>query len=243
MKQVMLLIAILACFTLKAQDSKQQKKVLIGFNFSPDYSYRTLKLSDGNSPVNVVIDVRNQIEKAKFGYTTGLNVSVNVNDCVALETGVQFANKGYQTKDRELVYADPPAPSDPTQASLRYSYHYIGIPMRVKFSLGKGKARFVSSAGFTTNFLLNASQTAHLKYADGKTKKNKQSSTADFKRMDVSPMVSVGLHYKLNNNIHVTAEPTFRYGLLKIMDAPVAEHLWSAGLNLAIYHNIKGKNK
>lgn len=241
MKLVILLIVTLGYFTSKAQDNKGAKKILVGFNFSPDYSYRTLKPRDPNAPANVVIDVRNETEKAKFGYTTGINVWFNMTDCVALETGLQFSNKGYRTKNNTLVYADPPGPNDPTQASFSYNYHYIGVPFTVRFLLGKGKARFVSSAGFTTNFLLNASQTAQLKYANGTKEKKRQTSPENYNKIDLSPMLSLGLLYKLANNIYVAAEPTFRYGLLKTVDAPIEEHLWSAGLNLAVYHNIKRK--
>ncbi len=241
MKLVILLIVTLSCFTSKAQDNKRAKKILVGFNFSPDYSYRTLKPGDPNAPGNVVIDLRNETEKAKFGYTTGINVGFNMTECVALETGLQFSNKGYQTNDRQLVYVSPPGPNDPTQASFSYNYHYIGVPLTVKFLLGKGKARFVSSAGFTTNFLLNASQTAQLEYANGRTEKKRQTSPENYNKIDLSPMLSVGLLYKLANNIYFTAEPTLRYGLLKTVDAPVKEHLWSAGLNLAVYHTVKRK--
>lgn len=241
MKSLFLAIVMLGCFTAKAQHTKRAKKILVGINFSPDYSHRTLKPADPNSPANVVKDIRDGIEKAKFGYTTGLTACINMTKYVALETGLQFSNKGYRTKNRNLVYENPASPSDPTQASFRYNYDYIGIPLSLKFSLGKGKARFVSGAGFTTNFLVSARQTANFTYADGTTQKKRQSSAYDFKRIDVSPMLSVGISYQLTNNLQISAEPTFRYGLLKIIDAPIAEHLWSAGLNLAVHHTIKRK--
>jgi hypothetical protein len=34
-------------------------------------------------------------------------------------------------------------------------------------------------------------------------------------------------------------EPTFRYGLLKIIDQPVTAYLWSAGLNITCYYALK----
>jgi hypothetical protein len=51
-------------------------------------------------------------------------------------------------------------------------------------------------------------------------------------------MVSAGVDYKLNNKMHLLAEPTFRYGIIKTKDAPVTEHLWNAGLNVGFYYSL-----
>ena len=90
-----------------------------------------------------------------------------------------------------------------------------------------------------TNFLLNVKQTSNYEYANGKTEKKSQSSKSGFNKVDISPMVSVGVDYKLTNKIHLLAEPTFRYGAVKTKDAPVTENLWSAGLNVGFYYALK----
>ena len=238
MKLFLLLLTTLGGLaSLQAQNSKSPHKILIGFSFSPDYSYRTLNQNSGeNSPV---IDIRNNIEVAKAGFTAGVLVRFQISSLIDLETGVQFANKGYQTKNRELVYEEPAGPNDPTKACLKYVYQYIGIPLKVNFSFGNGRARFVTGAGITTNFLLGARNIVHLEYASGKKESRSQTTTVDFRKIDLSPMISAGLDYRLCRNTRFIVEPTFRYGLLNTMDAPVPEHLWSAGLNLAIYRSIK----
>jgi len=52
-------------------------------------------------------------------------------------------------------------------------------------------------------------------------------------------MVSMGVDYKLTDKIHLSSEPTFRFGLSKIKDAPVIEKLWNAGLALGISYGLK----
>lgn len=238
MKQLLILVIPLASLTVLGQDTNPTQKILIGFNFSPDYSSRTLKNNDGSSSSDLVIKSRKNIEVARFGYTTGLNIFINLSQFVGFETGIQFSNKGYKTKNQDLIYF-PPSPSSPTKVKTIYSYQYLGIPLKAKFSFGKSKIRFLSSIGFTTNFLLNIKQTNNFEYSDGKTEKKTQSSTSGFKKVDISPMISVGLDYKLNNKIHLQAEPTFRYGVIKTKDAPVTENLWNAGLNVGFYYAIK----
>jgi hypothetical protein len=90
-----------------------------------------------------------------------------------------------------------------------------------------------------TNFLLNIKQTSTYEYANGITEKKSQSSKSGFKTVDISPMISVGIDYKLNNKIHLIAEPTYRYGVVKTKDAPVTEHLWNVGLNLGLLYALK----
>ena len=101
------------------------------------------------------------------------------------------------------------------------------------------KARSISSAGFMTNFLITAKQTINFKYSDGKTEKRSQSSTTGFNTIDISPMVNMGVDYKLTEKIHLSAEHTFRFGLSKTKDAPVIEKLWNAGLALVISYGFK----
>lgn len=170
MKQLLVLISTLASFTVLGQSTKPLKKIFFGLNFSPDYSSRILKNNDGNPSTDLVINSRNDIEVAKFGYTAGLNVCFNFSQLVGFETGIQFSNKGYKTKNQDLVYF-PPNASLPTKFKTNYSYQYIGIPLKARFSFGNSKVRFVSGIGFMTNILLNVKQTANYEYSNGKTEK------------------------------------------------------------------------
>lgn len=237
MKQLFILIATLASLSASGQNTNPTQRILIGFNFSPDYCYRTLKNTDGSNSGDLIIKTRNGIEIAKFGYTTGLNVGYNFSPLVGFETGIQFSNKGYKTINQDLFFF-PPNPDLPTKLEITYAYQYIGIPIKAKLFLGKSKFRFLSSVGVMTNFLLNVKQTFNAEYADGRKEKS-QYSKSGYNEVDLSPMISVGIDYKLNHKIHLVAEPTFRYGAVETKDTPVTEHLWNAGLNVGFYYALK----
>lgn len=238
MKQILIILLTLYTVTALGQKTKRENKISIGFSFSPDYSFRTLKNDDGNSSTDLIIKVRDDIEKAKFGYTTGFNVTFHFSNLLGIETGVQYSNKGYKTKEQDLVYF-PPNPGLPNKSTTYYSYQYISIPLIAKFTFGKRKTRFISSAGLMTNFLIHEKQSVNFTYTDWRKEKRNQSSTSDFNKIDISPMVSVGIDYKLTSRIHLSAEPTFRFGLIKTKDAPVKEKLWNAGLVFGFSYDLK----
>ena len=238
MKQLSLLLMTILSLAAFGQNSKQANKITIGYSFSPNYSFRALKNGDGNSATAMTIKNRNYDEKAKFGNTTGINVTFHFSDFVGFETGIQYSNKGYKTKDRDLVY-QVPDPVLPNRAKTNYSYLYIGIPLKAKFAFGKSNVRIVSSTGFTTNFLINVIGSTDYIYSDGKTETQNQSSTSGFNKIDISPMASIGVDFKLTDKIHLSAEPTFRFGLIKTKDAPVKQKLWNAGLAFGFSYGLR----
>ena len=239
MKKAFLLIAFLASYTLYAQEASTGSKVSIGFNFSPDYNFRTAKITDKVPDPGFESWEDKQI--GKFGYTTGLTMFFKLSDRMELETGLQYSDKGYQTKIMDLVF-EGTDPNDPilvkTKAKFNYSYQYIGIPLKLNMFFGEGDLRFVSGIGVTTNFLLNVQNKANYEYPDGKKETTNSKSKEGFKKIDISPMISFGVDYKLTNTIHLRGEPTFRYGIIKTKDSPIKENLWNAGVNLGISFDL-----
>ena len=73
------------------KDTLKTKRIAIGVVFSPDYSYRTLK---PYSSSNLIAELRDSLEIPKFGFTTGLNLLLQLNKRLTLEAGLQFSNKG-----------------------------------------------------------------------------------------------------------------------------------------------------
>jgi Outer membrane protein beta-barrel domain len=233
-----LLLSSLALQAQKTKSSKEPQRIFIGVNFSHDYDYRKLKNNNGSPSTGIVLNSRNDREVGKFGYTTGLNVCIHFTKLMGFETGIQYSNKGYQTKRHDLIFPSPD-PTLPTKAKFIYNYYYIDIPLKVNFTFGKGKLQFFSSTGFTTNIFIKETQTSVFEYADGRTEKEREETNFDYKKIDISPMISVGFTYKINEKMHLRVEPTFRYGILKTIDAPVTQYLWNAGVNMAFYYRLK----
>ncbi len=226
------------------------KKFQLGVNFSSDVCYRTLANNNGESIVDGIIDWRNESEIPKFGYTTGLNVVYSLKRNISFETGLQFSNKGYQTETMDLIYGDQidpvtgvisPESSDtkaPTKSKYIYSDYYLEVPVKANFTFGKRKVRFITSAGIAVNLFIAETKTVVYTYIGGSTKQKDYSSYFSYNIINLSPTVSFGIDWKITPKMDLRAEPTIRYGVLKIIDMPVTGYLWNYGLNVGCYYSL-----
>jgi hypothetical protein len=186
----------------------------------------------------LVINSRNDTEIPRLGFTTGLTILVQVSPKIILESGLQVSSKGYKTKEMSLDYF-PPNPAAPIKAMGTYRYHYLGFPLRAKFIFGKPSVRFMPGIGFMTNFLLNTDSKFKYTYSDGRKEELTESMNIEFKMLDISPMLSFAADFKLTSRFHLLAEPTFRYGIMATRDESVKENLWSTGLNVGFFYELR----
>ena len=242
-----LILIISIPFITNGQENKKNKanrNIFIGFSFSPDYAYRTLKNSDGSPSSELLIDSRNERERGKFSFTTGLNLNARLSKKIELQTGFLYSDKGFRIFQKNTNSS--PRPTDPTHIKYQYSFNYLDVPLKLNFISGSGKVKFIAGAGLTANFLLDESETVTFIYADGSEKEYPQ-SYGFYNKFNLSSLISAGAEFKLRENIFLRAEPTFRYGLLKIIDNPVPAYLWTeitaylwdVGLNMGIYYKFK----
>ncbi|MCC6683622.1 MAG: PorT family protein [Bacteroidia bacterium] len=238
-KLLTLLILAITSFSSYGQGKSKEtpalnfRRIQIGINVSPDICFRTLKNNDGSSSSDHIIQLNNENETVKIGYTAGLNICFNIKNSVGLETGIQYSNKGYQTKFRNLILIQPD-PNSPYKAKFIYNMHYIDIPVKANFTYGDKKVRFFTSAGITTNIFIKATSTSVLIYSDRIDRKTTPVNTK-IKKVNISPTLSVGIDYKINSRMSLRVEPTFRYGVLKTTDTPVTDYLYSSGINIGYY--------
>jgi len=242
MKSLLITFLTLLTFSLFGQDKAEEpqiadfRRVQIGINVSPDICFRTLKNNNGDSSCDLLIDQRNEREIVKVGYTAGIDASYHFTDFFSLETGIQYSNKGFQTKKQDVTTLEP-EPDLPQKIQFIYNFHYIDIPVKANFTVGKKKIRFITSVGVTINVFLKETQTSILIYSDHTDRKT-DPSNYDHKKVNISPTISAGIDYKINSRMNLRIEPTFRYGILKIIDAPVSGYLFSSGLNISYYYGF-----
>jgi len=212
--------------------SKKTKRFFVGVNFSSDLC--SVFLKDGASSVS------NYKVRPKFGYSVGLNFCYIVSKRINIETSIQYSNKGYVTpltfgdmidRRRGFVYNTSPI------KDLRYisTFHYLDIPLKVNFVFGKKRTRFIAGLGLITNLLFKSTDTFSGQKADGISFKNSSTVTNEYNRVNLSPMISCGLNYKINDKMFFKIEPIFRCGITPTTHFPFKEYLWSAGLNLSWY--------
>jgi hypothetical protein len=233
------LLGLFIIFSASAQDSLQigssprRSRIQIGVNFSPDICYRELKNNNGSQSSDKIISNRDEREKASFGFTTGLNACYDINRVLSIEAGIQFSQKGYRIPPYDL-FVYPPMFNPPVTAEIAYRYTYIDIPVRANILLGNRKIRFIGSAGVVANFFIKETSKSIVYYADD-SKKVSKGNSKEFENWNFSPMISAGINYCINQQMNLRIEPTFRYGVMKIIDQPITAYLYNAGLNIGYY--------
>jgi len=225
--------ALLFATALTAQTAP--KRFQFGVNYSADYAFRTLKQSDNDPYTKLEFDRRNERESAKYGFTTGLNVLFALTDHLEIGAGVQYSNKGYRIPDLSAGSILPYYPS--YDSKLIFSLNYLDIPLKVNYLFGKGKWRGMAGAGVVANFRLGATVKSVIVH-NGDRSWVKGSDEDKYGKFNLSPMLSAGVAYQLNERMHVRLEPTFRYGVLKVSDSPITMRLWDLGLNAGFYFSL-----
>jgi hypothetical protein len=241
MKYLLPLAGMLYCLSSLAQNNtatKKSRQILIGFNVSTLYNYRSLTNSGGDAFADVIIKDRNAREKGRIGYVAGVSLSRNISKHFSIEAGIVYADRGYETKSYNLVYSSPD-PAAPTQAKYVYKYRYIDVPVKLRLDAGDKKVRFTSSAGLAINFSADISNKGIYTYADGRTEKRNMSSQFHYNPINISPVLSAGALYELNKKTFLRIEPIVQFNLLKTIDMPVTENLWSAGVNMGLYYRFR----
>ena len=241
MKQVVFSLLLFIPFAATAQliikrNPAVQQQLWVGVTVSPDYNNRILS-SDGSMAAGIVKDNRNKKEVGQIGYTAGLTVNYTMNKKFSIETGVQYAQKGYRTKKENLVWPQP-SPAFPTTSKFIYDYFFLDIPLQVKYTTGSGNCRFFYTAGLVMNIFLEGEATGIFEYANGSKDKSTGPATNNAKKISLSPLLGAGVDYTFKPRMHFQLAPVFRYGITKMIDAPVSEHVWNAGLNLGFYYRL-----
>lgn len=221
---------------LKNPDAKDSCKFQIGIHFSPDICYRTLHLADNSSIENPIIPLINELEVPKYGYTLGANLWIHIRNIVGIETGIHFSNWGYQSKVMEL-HSIEDDPNMTERAHYSTEFYAIDIPIKANFTIGHKKIRFFASAGFTTTFFIEM-VAIHTYYYSDQTVIKTIPIYDDYNPVNLSPTISAGIYYKINNKMSLRIDPIFRYCVLRIANTPIVDHLYSGGLNISYYFGL-----
>lgn len=220
----------------------KNKKILIGVCFSPDYCYRALKSDAIYSSYG--ISFRDQIEKPKFGYSIGIRGIYKASDLVELEMGILYTNKGYRSNyDNTYTPAPQIVPASSSSNALfaeqiTYNFYYLDIPFKVNFICGKGKIRFITSLGMVIEALILTTSRDNLSDIYGNRSEGTFNISTNFNKINLSPMISIGLENKLHGRMSLRAEPYFQYGILPLLNTTVKENLWNAGLKISMFYHL-----
>ena len=239
MKQIVFFLALLplALFGQSA-DSSSLKRFAIGLNYSPDYSYRTLKPT---AESKWIADSRDTLEIPKYGYTSGLSLLFRISKNLTFETGLQYSNKGEKTKTRKLEIFDPNSPQssmNTMEVTFVYSYNYLDIPIKANYYLINKKFKFFLSGGLSNNIFISSTNKSTISFAPGNSTTNTTKSSTNYSLVNIAALAGFGIEQQLNSKLSLRLEPIYRRSITSIINAPIKGYLYSAGMNFGLYLSL-----
>ena len=232
-----------------AQEKPEKHAITkIGVNYSVDYSYRNLKTNDGAGSISQdIIRSRNEMEKPIFGFHTGIDFLHQFKKGIVLEGGIQYARYGEQIKD---VYSiSPNDPGTLGKGTYYMYYDYLCVPIKAGYGFPIGKRITLSATtGLSTNYFVAWGSHYHVTYNDGSTNDNKNRDreypgSTQFNNFTLASVSSIGIDIRLFGAFSVKVEPTARFFLTPVMNAPIKERPYSYGINTTLFYTFHQKEK
>lgn len=242
-KKILILVALLPLLVFgQVPDNSKALTISLGGAYSPDLSYRTL-LSGGSEFNEFIVDYRNSLEIPILGYTTGLTFFLNIGGGkMAIESGLLFSKRGYETKTYSPVWITPsgqPDPLLPSNLKYRYDYFYLDFPVKLNYFFAhERRLKFFVSGGLSTNFFLRQNTYSSYTMSSGQFISNSHSDMTGYNRVTTAGIVSIGLDYDLNRSFKFRFEPIFRYSITSIVNSPIKGYLYSLGANTSLIFNL-----
>jgi hypothetical protein len=218
----------------------------------PDYAFRSLT-DTGNS---AYLQKRKETAKFKSGFSAGIRYTRVFNNSMSLRGGVNYSqiNEKFtlvQGGIIQVVYITNSAGDtigSYTTNGTRYKktmnrYRSIDIPVSVGYEIGNERIHANINAGVVVN--LYSWQKGEVLDMNGNPVSittGKSSSAYQFKtNAGVGFIGGVSLYYKLNDRLHLMAEPYFRYNFTSISkeNMTLKQKYNTAGLRLGIRLDLK----
>ena len=226
--------AVLSAATVWGQTgSDGARKYSVGFSVSPDYNVR-VPIYFGRE-YDLPNDVFSQVDIPQIGLTTGVNGVYRLNKTVDLQTGLWYTLRRYKFKEQthlvlECDFTNSCPDNIPRRSQINHVHHLVGIPLKANFNFGQKRLCWTLGAGATGNVLVGSTTKARVVYEDGSQGTQIGHATM-FKKFTLTPEISFGANYAINDKSYLKVEPTLRALI------PMG-YMWGTGLNIGYYRRM-----
>jgi len=227
-----------------AETKPEFARFKIGLTVTPEMGYRiiSLKKEFANIPFyQERVKIRNENDMPNLGFSAGVIANYNFSRKIGMEIGLQFANRGYTEVEPMDVNIDPSIALEapyfgkfPVAILYKKDVNYLELPLRVLFSSGKGKLKFVASAGAAFGFVISNKTTYSIRYFDETESEVASRLSKHFGQFTISPQLSIGADYQISPRFNIRLEPIARYAFLIRKVSPARTNLISGGLQFSL---------
>lgn len=238
MARIMLPLVLCCCF-FSASGQKLKHKMSWGISFAPSITYRTLNYSKSQE---FMADSREQLEKAKFGYTAAIVAQNAVGKKAMAELGLFISNTGYQTKKIPLDWSTA-NPEYPVSARFSYSYLHLGLMARYQYIVFARNLQVYAKPGLSFGGLIERKTSVVMTDRHGNKVKNNSALLGGFSETGFNAIVAIGARTRISNRLTICLEPTYMRAIRSVTPGSQnREYPYLLGLNTLLLYSKKINN-
>ncbi len=232
----------------EAEKNTAGNKKYIEVYAGPDYIFRSLTDDTANS---AYLQQRKGSVKYLFAYSAGVRYTKVFGSGMSVRTGINYSQINEQFKSENgritqniyVTNANGDTTGSYVQSGTQFKtstnkYRSLDIPISIGYEKGNGRLHTNINAGAMIN--ISSSQKGFMLDNNGKVvdiSTNKTSSVYQYKtKAGVSFIAASSVYYKINESLHVMAEPYIKVSLSPMTRPEISlkEKFHTAGLRLGI---------
>ncbi len=206
--------------------AQKEGRFQVGLNLTPNLNFKK-------------IDVSGDAAVPRAGLSFGANASYYFKPNLSLETGINMAFRNYRVNNTiELadIYREQVEIPVPDKIKYFEKFQFLEAPVTLNYFSNHKKIRLITSLGISTNFFLNYRIREQYFFPDRMEEVRPDYNYAALnKRVTFSPLVSVGIDYKISNNLSFRIQPTARFN---IQEKNSIVKAFSTGINFGTYYRF-----
>lgn len=227
-------------------------KKYLEFYGGPDIVFRIMR-DTGNS---VYLQKRKESSNVSSAFSAGVRFTKVFNNSVSIRTGVNYSQinekfnyvAGNLVQITYIIDANGDTTGSYITRGTRYKttynkYRSIDIPLLVGYEVGNGKIHANINAGPVMNiYSWQKGEVLDTALKPVSITTGKGSSPYQFKtNAGIGFIASASIYYKLNENVHLMAEPYYRYNLSQLNkeNLTLKQKFNTAGIRLGIRMDLK----
>ncbi len=232
----------------EAEKNTAGNKKYIEVYAGPDYVFRSLSDDTANS---AYLQKRKASVKYLFAYSAGVRYTKVFGSGMSVRTGINYSQineqfkseNGRVTQNIYIINTNGDTTGSYVQSGTQFKtstnkYRSIDIPLTVGYEMGNGRLHTNINAGAMVN--ISSSQKGFMLDNNGNVvdiSSNKSSSVYQYKtKAGVSFIAATSVYYKLNESLHVMAEPYLKLSLSPMTKPEISlkEKFHTAGLRVGV---------
>lgn len=173
------------------------------------------------------------------------NLLYKFNKKFAIETGVEFQNRGYSRKDWKVKYQyvdnnNTPQVYDVT-VNQNFQFKSIAIPLMFNYYIGNNRLNYFISVGANLQSIMEFNIRNKEKFSNGTELDYNLKQKLPFNRLNIAPMLRFGVNYQLNQKYYLRLSTDFRHDTYSIIDdgLPYKMYLYDLNTSIGIFYKFR----